>query len=99
MGAQAYVLLAGALFCIGLYGLLTRKNAIGVLVSIELMANAVNINLVALARFHGHVEGQTVALFTTALTVIEVVVGLALVILVYRARHDARIDAVAALHG
>ena len=99
MNLQAYVLLACALFCIGLYGLLTRRNAVGVLASVELMANAVNINLVAFSRFHGHAGGQVFALFTTAITVAEVVVGLALVILLYRARKDVLIDLASALRG
>jgi NADH:ubiquinone oxidoreductase subunit K len=97
MGIQAYVLLSAALFSVGVYGVLSRRNAIGLLLSVELMANAVNINLVAFSRHHGGVAGQVFALFAIALTVAEVVVGLALVILLYRARKDVAVDAASAL--
>jgi NADH-quinone oxidoreductase subunit K len=92
MPLQAYLLLACALFCIGAYGLLTRRNAVGVLLSVELMANAVNLNLVAFSRFHGGHLGQVFALFAVAVTVAEVAVGLALVILLYRSRKDVLVD-------
>jgi NADH-quinone oxidoreductase subunit K len=92
MPLQAYLLLACALFCIGAYGLLTRRNAVGILLSVELMANAVNINLVAFSRFHGGHLGQVFALFAVAVTVAEVAVGLALVILLYRSRKDVLVD-------
>lgn len=85
------LLLASALFCIGVFGLLTRRNAIAILLSVELMANAANICFVAFNRFRGG-NGQTFALFALALTVAEVAVGLALVILLYRSHRDTRID-------
>jgi NADH-quinone oxidoreductase subunit K len=83
-GLFAYVLLAAALFSLGIYGVLTRKNLIAILLSVELMANAVNLNFVAFARFARTLLGQAFALFGIALTVVEVAVGLAIVILVYR---------------
>jgi len=86
MSLHYYLLISAALFSLGVYGVLTRRNAIGVLIAIELMANAVNLNLVAFARFNGDVVGQVFALFTMALTVAEVAVGLAIVILLYRSR-------------
>lgn len=92
MPSQSYVLLASALFCLGLYGLLTRRNAIGLLLSIELMANAVNINLVAFSRYHVGHTGQIFAVFAMAITVAEVVIGLALVFLLYRSRKDVLVD-------
>jgi NADH-quinone oxidoreductase subunit K len=97
MPLQSYLLLTAALFAIGMYGLLTRRNAVGMLLSIEIMANAVNINLVAFSRYHGAVLGQVFAVFSIALTVAEVVVGLALVILLYRAQKDVAVDAASAL--
>ncbi len=97
MSLEAWLLLACALFCVGVYGLVTRRNAVGLLASIELMANAVNLNLAAFSRFHGHGEGQVFALFTTAITVAEVVIGLALVVLLYRARKNVLIDLASAL--
>ncbi len=91
------LLLAAALFCLGVYAVLTRTNAIGLLLGVELMANAVNINFVAFSRYAGGHTGQVFALFAVALTVAEVVVGLALVILLYRSRKDVRVDQARAL--
>jgi NADH-quinone oxidoreductase subunit K len=99
MGLAPYLLLSSALFALGVFGLLTRRNAVGVLASVELMANAANINLVAFARFRGAATGQIFALFATALTVTEVALGLALVILLYRARADVSIDNAKELRG
>lgn len=90
-GLEAYLVVAALMFAIGLYGTFSRRNLIAVLLSIELMANAANLNLVAFSRFGGHPWGQALALFAIALTVAEVVVGLALVILV--ARTHKTIDA------
>ncbi|MCK6571602.1 NADH-quinone oxidoreductase subunit NuoK [Myxococcota bacterium] len=99
MGLESYVLIAGFLFCVGLYGILTRRNAIGVLVSVELLVNAANINLAAFAHFGRGLDGQVFVLFTTALTVAEVVVGLALVILLFRRRKDILLDLANGLKG
>jgi len=96
---QFCLLLAALLFAIGVFGLLTRRNAIGVLLSIELMANAVNINLVAFSRVQGGAAGQVFALFAIALTVAEVAVGLALVILMARQRRTIDIGEARDLHG
>ena len=85
------LLLATALFSVGICGLLTRRSAIAILLSVELMANAANICFVAFSRFRGG-SGQLFALFALALTVAEVAVGLALVILLYRSHKDTRVD-------
>ena len=98
-GLTAYLLLAAMLFCIGLYGVITRKNAIAILLSIELMANAVNINLAAFARYSGDLLSQGFALFSIALTVAEVVIGLSIVILLYRSHKSIDADAPTALRG
>lgn len=98
-GLDAYLLVAAAMFCIGLYGVLTRKNLVAIVLSVELMANAANLNLVAFSRYGGHPWGQAFALFAIALTVAEVVVGLALVILVARTHRSIDADAVAQLRG
>jgi len=92
MTLQATLLLGAALFCIGLFGVLTRRNAVGLLLSVELMANAVNINLMGFAHFLGGVAGQVFTVFTIALTVAEAVVGLTLVILLYRWRRHIVVD-------
>ncbi len=99
MNLQTWLVLGAGLFCVGLFGLLTRRNAIGLLASVEVMANAVNINLVAFSRFHGDGQGQVFALFNTALTVTEAAVGLALVILLFRARKDILVDQACELRG
>lgn len=92
MTLEYCLFLAAGLFCIGVYGLLTRRNAIAMLLCIELMLNAANLAFVAFARFRGG-PGQVVALFALALTVAEVAVGLALVLALYRRHGDTAIDA------
>lgn len=94
-----YVLLAAGLFCIGVFGLLTRRNAVGILLSVELMANAVNINLAAFGRYLADSRGQVFVLFAIALTVAEVVVGLAIVIFLHRARKTIDVQDVNLLSG
>ncbi len=79
-----YLILSAMLFCIGIYGVLTKKNAIYVLMSIELMLNAVNINFVAFSAYSGDVSGQIFALFSIALAAAEVAIGLAIFLLLYK---------------
>jgi NADH-quinone oxidoreductase subunit K len=83
-----YLTLAAGLFSIGLYGVLARKNAVAILMSIELMLNAVNINIVAFWRFMApeNISGQAFAVIVFAVAAAEVAVGLALVISIYRRR-------------
>ncbi len=83
-----YLFLAAALFSIGLYGVLARKNAIAILLGVELMLNAVNINLVAFWRYgtNANMAGQVFAIIVFAVAAAEVAVGLALVISLYRRR-------------
>jgi NADH-quinone oxidoreductase subunit K len=85
-----YLIVAAVLFCIGIYGVLARRNAVGVLMGVELMLNAVNINLVAFWRYlnPADVAGQAFALFVLVVAAAEAVVGLALIISVYRNRTD-----------
>ncbi|MDX1663283.1 MAG: NADH-quinone oxidoreductase subunit NuoK [Candidatus Promineifilaceae bacterium] len=94
-----YLLVAAALFCIGLYGVMARRNAVAILMSVELMLNAVNINLIAFWRYHaqpvggelvwlGQPTGLAWAIFVLALAAAEAVVGLALLISVYRQRES-----------
>lgn len=97
MPLQPLLLLSAALFSVGIYGVVSRRNAVGILLSVELMMNAVNINLVGFSHYHGNHVGQTFAVFSIALTVAEVVVGLALVILLYRSRQDVAVDGAHAL--
>ena len=90
---------AAVLFAIGMYGVLSRRNAIGILLSLELMANAVNLNLVVLAHWVDSALGQVFALFAIALTVVEVAVGLAIVVLLYRTRRDIVVELASELKG
>jgi NADH-quinone oxidoreductase subunit K len=99
MGLSAYLILAAALFGVGLFGVVTRRNTIGILLGIELMLNAVNINLVAFARFNGDPAGMVFTVFTICITVAEVALGLALVILIFRVRHTAMADHLDLLRG
>jgi len=91
-----FLILAAALFSIGLYGVLSRRNAIGILMGIELMLNAVNINLVAFWRYQETVRltGQVFSLFVFAVAAAEVAVGLALVISIYRNRDTVVVEEV-----
>lgn len=81
---EYYVLLSAAVFCIGLFGVLTRRNALVFLMSVELMLNAANINLVAFAFYHGNLTGQTFALFVIALAAAEVAIGIGIILGLYR---------------
>ena len=99
MPLAAYLVLAALVFVIGLFGVLTRRNAVGILLGIELMLNAVNINLVAFARFRADLAGLVCTLFTIAITVAEVAVGLAIVIVIFRVRRTIEADHLDLLRG
>jgi NADH-quinone oxidoreductase subunit K len=99
MGLQAYLILAATVFSIGLFGVVTRRNTIGILLGIELMLNAVNINLVAFSHFGGNATGMIFTLFTICITVSEAAIGLALVILLFRVRKTVMADHLDLLKG
>ena len=99
MPLTAYLVLGALVFAIGLFGVLSRRNAVGILLGIELMLNAVNINLVAFARFHADLAGMIFTLFTIAITVAEVAVGLAIVIVIFRVRRTVEADHLDLLRG
>jgi len=88
---EYYLILSTMLFCIGAYGVLTKRNAIIILMCIELMLNAVNLNFVTFSIYHGNVDGQVFALFSIAIAAAEVAVGLAIILSLYN-RHKT-IDA------
>jgi NAD(P)H-quinone oxidoreductase subunit 4L len=90
IGLEHYLILSGILFSIGLYGALTKRNAIIILISIELMLNAVNIAFVAFSRFIKPVAltGQVFAIFIMVVAAAEVAVGLAIIIAIYRNRNN-----------
>jgi NAD(P)H-quinone oxidoreductase subunit 4L len=88
------LLLASALFCIGVYGLVTSRNAVRVLMSIELLLNAVNINLLSFSNFldPGTIKGQVFSLFVIAIAASEAAVGLAIILAIYRNRETTDME-------
>jgi NADH:ubiquinone oxidoreductase subunit K len=94
-----FLLLGAVLFCIGVYGALARRNAVLVLMSIELILNAVNINLIAFGANSHLVAGAVFALFVIAIAAAEVGVGLAIVLLIYRNRSSIDLDDVDLMKG
>lgn len=92
MNPVNYLYLAALLFTIGAAGVVIRRNAIVVFMCVELMLNAGNLALVTFSRMHGNLDGQIVAFFTMVVAAAEVVVGLAIIVSVYRSRHSASVD-------
>jgi NADH-quinone oxidoreductase subunit K len=92
MSPAGYVFLAVILFVIGGVGVLVRRNAIVIFLSVELMLNACNLAFVAFSRLHGNLDGQVVAFFVMVVAAAEVVVGLAILMAIYRARKSASVD-------
>ena len=99
MYLNQFLMLAAVLFCLGVYGVLARKNGVLVLMSIELMLNAVNINLVAFGAFRDVVAGQVFALFVITIAAAEVGVGLAIILLIFRNRANIDIDHMDSMRG
>ena len=89
-----YLVVGAALFCLGLYGALARRNAVAVLMGVELMLNAVNLNLIAFGRYitPKEVTGQVFAIFVLAVAAAEAAVGLALIISIYRTRSSVNFE-------
>ncbi len=94
-----FLVLAAVLFCIGVYGVLSRRNGVMVLMSIELILNAVNINLVAFSAYLQNITGQVFSLFIIAVAAAEVGVGLALVLMLYRNRTSIDLDEIDLMKG
>ena len=92
MNPSSYIVLSAILFSIGAIGVLVRRNAIIVFMSVELMLNAANLAFVAFSRMHGHLDGQVVAFFTMVVAACEVVIGLAIIMTIFRTRHSASVD-------
>jgi NADH:ubiquinone oxidoreductase subunit K len=99
MFAVNFLLLGAVLFCIGVYGVIARRNAVMVLMSVELILNSVNLNLIAFALMNENVDGQVFALYVIAIAAAEVGVGLAMVLLVYRNRRSIALDALSEMKG
>jgi NADH-quinone oxidoreductase subunit K len=87
-----YIVLSAVLFSIGALGLLLRRNVLVMFMCVELMLNAANLALVTFSRMNGNLDGQLIAFFTMVVAAAEVVVGLAIIVSVFRARHSASVD-------
>jgi NADH:ubiquinone oxidoreductase subunit K len=94
-----FLLLGSILFCIGVYGVIARKSTVLVLMSIELILNAVNINLLAFGAMNGDITGAVFALFVIAVAAAEVGVGLAMVLIIYRNRSSVDLDEIDSMKG
>jgi NADH:ubiquinone oxidoreductase subunit K len=99
MLAVNFLLLAAVLFCIGVFGVIARRNAVMVLMSIELILNAVNLNLIAFALMNNNQEGHVFALYVIAIAAAEVGVGLAMVLMIYRNRKSIALDELSEMKG
>ena len=99
MLAVNFLLLAAVLFCIGVFGVIARRNAVMVLMSIELILNAVNLNFIAFAIMNNNIDGHVFALFVIAVAAAEVGVGLAMVLMIYRNRRSIALDELSEMKG
>ena len=97
MSPDHYLYLSALLFTIGAAGVLLRRNAIVMFMCVELMLNACNLAFVTFSRMHGHLDGQVVAFFTMVVAACEVVVGLAIIMTIFRSRRSASVDAASLL--
>ncbi len=97
---QHYLIVSSALFCLGMLGILTRRNAVNVLMGVELVLNSANLNLVAFSRFgSGNLQGQLFAVFVIVIAAAEVAVALAIVLTLYRLRRTPNLDEADILRG
>jgi NADH-quinone oxidoreductase subunit K len=87
-----YLFVSALLFAIGAIGVLTRRNSIVIFMCVELMLNAANLSFVTFARIQGNLDGQVIAFFTMVVAACEVVVGLAIIVSIYRSRRSASVD-------
>ena len=94
-----FLVVSAMLFSIGTIGVLVRKNALIIFMSVELQLNAVNLSLVAFSRMHNELDGQVLAFFSMVVAAAEVVVGLAIIVTVYRRRQSASVDDLTVLRG
>ena len=99
MYAANFLILGAALFCIGVYGVIARRNAVMVLMSIELILNSVNLNLIAFALMNNNIDGHVFALFVIAVAAAEVGVGLAMVLMIYRRSRSIALDELSEMKG
>ena len=92
VGLEHYLIVGAALFCLGVFGVILRRNLIVMYMSLELMLNAANLTLVAFSRFNNDLNGQVMVFFIITVAAAEVAVGLALIVALYRKRQTAHVE-------
>lgn len=92
IGLEHYLIVSALLFCIGLFGVVVRRNLLVIYMSLELMLNAANLAFVALSRFNNNLDGQIMVFFIITVAAAEVAVGLALIVALYRRRQTAHVE-------
>ena len=92
IGLQHYLVVSALLFCLGLLGVLIRRNLLVIYMSLELMLNAANLALVAFSRYNSNLDGQIIVFFIITVAAAEVAVGLALIVALYRRRQTAHVE-------
>jgi NADH-quinone oxidoreductase subunit K len=92
VGLEHYLTVSALLFCLGLFGAISRRNLLVIYMSLELMLNAANLAFVALSRFTGNINGQVMVFFIITVAAAEVAVGLALIVALYRKRQSAHVE-------
>jgi NADH-quinone oxidoreductase subunit K len=97
VGLEHYMMVSGILFCLGLLGVIMRRNLLVIYMGLELMLNAANLALVSMSRFNGNLDGQVVVFFVITVAAAEVAVGLALIVALYRKRRTAHVEDLASL--
>ena len=97
VGLEHYLTVSALLFCLGLLGVIVRRNLLVIYMSLELMLNAANLAFVAFSRFNGHLNGQVMVFFIITVAAAEVAVGLALIVALYRKRQTAHVEDLATM--
>ena len=97
IGLQPYLVVSVLLFCLGLLGVMVRRNLLVIYMSLELMLNAANLALAAFSRFNNNLDGQVIVFFIITVAASEVAVGLALIVALYRRRHTTHVEDLAGL--
>jgi NADH-quinone oxidoreductase subunit K len=97
VGLEHYLIVSALLFCLGLLGVITRRNLLTIFMSLELMLNAANLAMVAFSRFNENLDGQVMVFFIITVAAAEVAVGLALIVALYRRRRTAHVEELTAL--
>ena len=97
VGLEHYLVVSGLLFCLGLLGVIMRRNVLVIYMCLEMMLNAANLALVGFSRYSGQMDGQIMVFFIATVAAAEVAVGLALIVAMYRKKHSAHVEDLASL--